>query len=319
MATMVGFVGGTIFFCLLSASGTTAFTPLHHYPIVVATHQANTALSQRKYLQRYRHSIIATASFAVATHQSNIALSQRKYLHNSKIAATTALKAVPSPPEAVATLSKNVISVRMQLFLIISSVFMLSWYHISLMMKERSSTKKTWRQYQADAREDWSQHVRKTQAWLYAIQTLRNAITAQTFLATTTLSLLTLITGKLWDVLRNLGRGTDRRMLTVQLISVALCMLSSAYYFLQGVRLMTHAGFMFPVSEGTKVDNLMRKSESCQWLGLRWMYISLGPIAWSVGGSRALFVVSWALLIFFRQIDRQPEGMELEEFQGYGI
>jgi len=98
-------------------------------------------------------------------------------------------------------------------------------------------------------------------------------------------------------------------------------MLLSAYNFLQGVRLMTHAGFMFPVvsSSSTKVDKIMRQSQNCQWLGLRWMYLSLGPIAWAVGGGHTFLVVSLLLLLFFTKIDKKPEGMGYEEFQGGGI
>ena len=80
---------------------------------------------------------------------------------------------------------------------------------------------------------------------------------------------------------------------------------------------MTHAGFMFPVKKNsTKVDNIMRQTQNCQWLGLRWMYISLAPIAWVVGGSRAFFVAAMTLLQFFRSIDKQPEGLNYQEFQG---
>ena len=96
--------------------------------------------------------------------------------------------------------------------------------------------------------------------------------------------------------------------------------LSSAYQFLQGVRLMTHAGFMFPARpKETKVDAIMRKTQNCQWLGLRFMYISLAPISWVVGGSRAFFIVACLLFQFFRNIDRQPEGLGYEGFQGDGI
>lgn len=83
---------------------------------------------------------------------------------------------------------------------------------------------------------------------------------------------------------------------------------------------MTHAGFMFPVKKNdTKVDNIMRQTQNCQWLGLRWMYISLAPIAWAVGGSRAFFVSASLLLQFFRSIDKKPEGLGYEEFQGGNI
>mmetsp|Transcript_20786 Transcript_20786/g.31202 ORF Transcript_20786/g.31202 Transcript_20786/m.31202 type:complete len:308 (-) Transcript_20786:1776-2699(-) len=200
--------------------------------------------------------------------------------------------------------------------LVSSSIAILLGYHINLARKEdgsssSSNTKtKTWRQYQADTRESWSRHVRQTEGWLYAIQSLRNAITAQTFLATTVLSLLTLITGRIWDIIRSTVNVAERNLLTVQLTTIAMTMLGSAYQFLQGVRLMTHAGFMFPVMKNSmKVDNIMRQTQNCQWLGLRWMYISLAPIAWVVGGSRAFFMAALMLLQFFRSIDKQPEGL----------
>lgn len=105
----------------------------------------------------------------------------------------------------------------------------------------------------------------------------------------------------------------------VQLVLIAGTMLYSANQFLQGVRLMTHAGFMFPVKNDSKVDNIMRQTESCQWLGLRAMYLSLAPIAWVVGGSRAFFATSLALITFFRRIDQKPEGLGYEEFQASNI
>ena len=197
--------------------------------------------------------------------------------------------------------------------LVVSSIAILVCYHLNLLWKELSNSHskpkpKTWRQYQADAREDWSKFVRETEGWLYAIQSLRNAITAQTFLASTVLSLLTLITGRIWDIIRCSTNQAERHVLTVQLVTIAMTMLVSAYQFLQGVRLMTHAGFMFPIkNNSSKVDKIMRETENCQWLGLRWMYLSLAPIAWTVGGSRAFFIVAIILLQFFRSIDKSPD------------
>jgi hypothetical protein len=74
-------------------------------------------------------------------------------------------------------------------------------YHAQLFFRERNGMK-SWRKAQADMRQAWSAYVRETEGWLYAVQTLRNAITANTFLATTVLSLLTLIAGRIWDMLR---------------------------------------------------------------------------------------------------------------------
>mmetsp|Transcript_28686 Transcript_28686/g.60849 ORF Transcript_28686/g.60849 Transcript_28686/m.60849 type:complete len:275 (-) Transcript_28686:196-1020(-) len=219
--------------------------------------------------------------------------------------ATTQLHAHLSPAVNVALIS--------------SSVAILSGYHVNLLQKELNEDTKTWRQYQADIREDWARHVRETEGWLYAIQSLRNAITAQTFLASTVLSLLTLITGRMWEILRATSDRWERRLLTVQLANVSMFMLLSAYQFLQGARLMTHAGFMFPVVKDSRVDNIMRKTQNSQWLGLRWMYMSLAPISWVVGGSRAFFIVACLLFLFFRSIDKQPEGLGYEDFQGSNI
>lgn len=149
----------------------------------------------------------------------------------------------------------------------------------------------------------------------YAIQTLRNAITANTFLSTTVLSLLTLITGRLWEIIRNMdGGSSSRQYMVTQVTVVAACMLASAYHFLQSARLMTHAGFMFPV-EGkgsTKVDRIMRKSQNAQWLGLRLLYVSLGVTSWIVGGPRVFLVCSILLSLFFSSIDQVPAGVDDE-------
>ena len=199
----------------------------------------------------------------------------------------------------------------------LGSLLMLASYHLMLCKREISAEDDpknriiTWRLYQAETREKWANHVRDTEGWLYAIQTLRNAITAQTFLASTVLSLLTLITGRLWDILRITTDDSEKRLLIMQTLSIAMTMLSSAYQFLQGVRLMTHVGFMFPVvkKDDSKVDKLMRKTQNCQWLGLRWLYISVAPISWVIGGSRAFFATSTMLVLFFNMIDKVPQGL----------
>jgi len=185
---------------------------------------------------------------------------------------------------------------------------LLAGYHIRLFQLEKQSKEAvTWRTVQANTRALWSQHVRETEGWLYAVQTLRNAITANTFLATTVLSLLTVIGGRMWDILR---KSSNDQLLMAQFAAVSACMLSSAYHFLQSARVMTHAGFMFPVATGTKVDRLMVKSQNAQWLGLRWLYVSLAMIAWTVGGEKLFFGSSLALVRFLFSVDRAPANIE---------
>ena len=184
-------------------------------------------------------------------------------------------------------------------------------YHLQLYRKERAGIQ-TWRSEQADTREAWAKYVRETEGWLYAIQTLRNAITAQTFLATTVLSLLTVISGRLWELLKKMPRGTPTRKTSiVQFTLVATSMLASAYEFLQSARLMTHAGFMFPVSaHTTKVDRIMRRSQNSQWAGLRFLYLSAAVLSWIIGGSTVFLVSSLLFTVFFRSIDKVPTAIE---------
>lgn len=188
---------------------------------------------------------------------------------------------------------------------------LLACYHLNLYRKERSG-ERTWRSAQADTREAWSKFVRKEEAWLYAIQTLRNAITAQTFLATTVLTLLTVIGGRLWDptLFYNGANTVGSRSIQFSFIGFVFSMITSAYHFLQSARLMTHAGFMFPVTpKVTKVDRIMRRSQNSQWLGLRCLYISAGLLSWIVGGPNIFLAASILLTLFFRSIDKVPEGI----------
>jgi hypothetical protein len=190
---------------------------------------------------------------------------------------------------------------------------LLTIYHLRLFLRDRSG-EHSWRSVQASTREMWSKHVRETESWLYAIQTLRNAITAQTFLASTVLSLLTVISGRLWEILKQPSSGIARQTFIAQFVSVAASMLTSAYCFLQSARLMTHAGFMFPVHpSSTQVDRIMRKSENSQWLGLRCLYISAAFLSWIVGGPRMFFIASFLLTGFFRSIDQAPKGISNQE------
>ena len=204
---------------------------------------------------------------------------------------------------------------------VLISILILGGYHVKLWKAERNG-KLTWRSSQAKTREKWATYVRETEQWLYAIQTLRNAITANTFLATTVLSLLTVISGKLWEMIRNLqktaGAGSSSmvsyRILTIQFTSIALCMLMSAYEFLQSARLMTHAGFMFPVNpKTTKVDAIMRKSQTSQWLGLRYLYVSLSFICWTIGGEYGFLLSSLGLVRFFQRMDRVPMNLDSDD------
>lgn len=195
---------------------------------------------------------------------------------------------------------------------VLSGSILLTIYHARLYIRDRKG-ERSWRTSQAKTREIWSKYVRETESWLYAIQTLRNAITAQTFLATSVLSLLTVISGRLWELSRQMPSGPMRRTVVTQFVVVAASLLSSAYNFLQSARLMTHAGFMFPVNSGsTEVDRIMRKSENSQWLGLRCLYLSASFLGWIVGGPRIFFLASVLLTYFFQSTDQAPKSLPHE-------
>ena len=60
----------------------------------------------------------------------------------------------------------------------------LAFYQLQMSRRERRGAD-SWRKTQAAARVDWCRHVFATEGWLYAVQTLRNGITTNTFLAST--------------------------------------------------------------------------------------------------------------------------------------
>lgn len=237
-------------------------------------------------------------------------LFQRRY-HRTPISShTVALKAMPS--DLVLMIPRNQhFSTILNAGSVMGGMILLIGYHLQLYLREKRG-ERSWRSAQADTREKWAMYVRDTQSWLYAIQTLRNAITAQTFLATTVLSLLTVISGRLWEILRTLPVGSHARNAWIaQFLLVASSMVTSAYHFLQSARLMTHAGFMFPIeSTTTKVDRIMRRSQNSQWLGLRCLYIAVGLVSWIIGGPSVFLVASLMLTLFFRSIDKVPEALD---------
>ena len=213
-----------------------------------------------------------------------------------------------SAPSWIASSIPSITQVNVNTIGVTAAVLLLSSYHTNLYRKEKAG-QPTWRSTQAGTREAWSRYVRSEEAWLYAIQTLRNAITAQTFLATTVLSLLTVISGRLWKIQNSTTQTTTS---TIQFALVAAMMLSSAYQFLQSARLMTHAGFMFPVTKNTtEVDRIMRRSQHSQWMGLRCLYVAAGLLSWIVGGPKVFLFASVLLTIFFRKIDQVPIGIDV--------
>eukprot|EP00241_Pyramimonas_parkeae_P019613 CAMPEP_0114283616 /NCGR_PEP_ID=MMETSP0059-20121206/4200_1 /TAXON_ID=36894 /ORGANISM="Pyramimonas parkeae, Strain CCMP726" /LENGTH=303 /DNA_ID=CAMNT_0001404363 /DNA_START=270 /DNA_END=1181 /DNA_ORIENTATION=- len=125
----------------------------------------------------------------------------------------------------------------------VAGVAVIWLYQRDLKVRELAG-ERSWRSTQSMVRLRWAQYVMKSKGYLYAIQALRNAITANTFLATTVLSLFTLCVGYLFQILQN----EFRWLFVVQFGSAAACLLGSAFCFSQSARLMTHAGFMFPVA-----------------------------------------------------------------------
>ena len=203
----------------------------------------------------------------------------------------------------------------------------LAHYHWQLVRSEEAG-QPTWRAVQAATRRSWAQYVQETSGWLYAIQTLRNAITASTFLASTVLSLFTLTMG----YLRNSMLERFEWLVLLRFSCTGVLTLCSAYSFLQSARLMTHAGFMFPVAQGavgSKADaaapprpqltggttytlrpaavvTAMARSETNQWAGLRFLYLSVSGVTWIIGGEVAFLAATFALRRFFASIDRPP-------------
>lgn len=174
-------------------------------------------------------------------------------------------------------------------------------------------------------RKIWSRHVLETEGYLYAVQALRNAITANTFLASTSITLFTFTAGYFNQVLKQ--AASFDVVTVVQFTSMLALLLASAYSFSQSARLMTHATFMFPVvgkdndacnvhvsdcSEfltSETIEDTMMRSEDRQWLGLRYLYLAFSVVIWILGGEWAFLFTSTALTRFFAKIDGPPNGL----------
>ena len=57
---------------------------------------------------------------------------------------------------------------------------------------------------------------------------------------------------------------------------------------------------------------MLSKSETNQWAGLRFLYLSLSGVVWIVGGEFAFLAVTLALRRFFAGIDRPPALTEVD-------
>jgi len=107
-------------------------------------------------------------------------------------------------------------------------------YHVELTRSEAAG-QPSWRSAQAAARASWARFVRETSGWLYAIQTLRNAITASTFLASTVLTLFTVTMG----YLSNAMAKSFEWLVLLRFSTTGFLMLCSAYSFLQRAARLT--------------------------------------------------------------------------------
>jgi len=156
------------------------------------------------------------------------------------------------------------------------------------------------------ARQEWTKTVFAGESWLYAIETMRNAITASTFLASTVLSLFTVAAGFLINKHLTL-------LYILPFVPSMVFLLNSVFNFSQSARLMTHAGFMFPIAKDSNpfitketVEALLAKSEYQQWYGHRYLYLAMIFSIWPMAGEFPFFITSVLCLSFFRSIDRPP-------------
>ena len=167
-------------------------------------------------------------------------------------------------------------------------------YHYKL---KKKPPEETWKGSQAEIRSKWAKHVFDNKEWLYAIQTLRNAITSNTFYASTVLSLFALGAGRAFQAVQTMRtihdpkshfmRGSFESLQGYRVAALLLLLLGSAYKFAQAARTMTHAGFMFPTAPLPLLQKMMRKSENSQWGGLRYLYLSMGGVVWVIWGGES--------------------------------
>src|SRR5271165_2136766 len=203
------------------------------------------------------------------------------------------------------------------LFAAAGSVAIVYAYHTFLRLRVQRDPGYTIQAVLNQGRTAWVERMMAEGQGILAVQTLRNAIMAATFFASTAVALivgtLTLSTQSdkvivAWHALSPIGT-LDEHLWLLKLLLLLVDMLSAFVFFSQSIRLMSHVGVMISVPPTTLrpayVAALLIQAGRYHTRGMRCYYYAAPLLFWLFGP--VLLVVSTCVLIgALYYLDKSP-------------
>ncbi|KAH8975462.1 hypothetical protein BDL97_01G158900 [Sphagnum fallax] len=209
----------------------------------------------------------------------------------------------------------------MDRFLVPLGMAILTSYHLHLWYRVRHHPEKTIVGVNHLNRRVWVQNIMTDGAknGILAVQTFRNSIMASTLLASTSITLSSIIGGLVSNTsaglkkpLANFVYGDKGSTIVIlKYLCLLLCFLVAFFCFVQAIRYTSHASFLIsiPMGENTPgltpdyVNQLVFKSTNFFSIGLRAFYFSFPLFLW-LFGPIPMFVCSIVMVIVLNILDR---------------
>ncbi|KAG0556390.1 hypothetical protein KC19_11G050200 [Ceratodon purpureus] len=203
-------------------------------------------------------------------------------------------------------------------------LFMLAIYHLHLWFKVKYHPESTVIGVNHINRQAWVNNIMSDSMknGVLAVQTLRNSIMASTLLASTAITLSSIIgalvsstSGGSSKTLKNFVYGeTGNITSTLKYLCLLLCFLFSFVCHVQSIRYASHASFLLSIPVGDNapgltpeyVNQFIYRSQNFFSLGLRGYYFSFPLLLW-IFGPIPMFVCSVVMLFLLQTLDRAKE------------
>lgn len=212
----------------------------------------------------------------------------------------------------------------LDMVLVPSGVLMLAAYHVYLWLKVKYHPETTIIGINHLNRQKWVNNIMSDglKNGVLAVQTLRNSIMASTLLASTAITLSSIIgalvsstSGGSSKTLKRFVYGeTGNITSTLKYLCLLLCFLFSFVCHVQAIRYASHASFLLsiPVGENAPgltpeyVNEFIYRSQNFFSLGLRGYYFSFPLLLW-IFGPIPMFVCSVVMIFLLHTFDKAKE------------
>ena len=203
-----------------------------------------------------------------------------------------------------------------------ASVALYSAYNIYIRIREKSDPGYTIHGISRTARTQWVASILENKNGILAVQTLRNATMASTFMASTSVLLavgVLSLTGNgenvrhTWHSLNFFG-SVAPGMFAFKVLALLLNFFLAFFCFTSSLRLYTHVGFMLGAETGQEnndrlccmAENYLNMGASHFSMGMRAFYFTVPLVFWIFGAQFMVFGTAFLISIIFI-LDKTPK------------